>query len=81
MIYLFGSFALESIPVQEWSDFDIAIISYDFSGNRFDYILRIMPCVVKVDPRFETYPFTSVDFENSPFAKEEIVKRGIIILP
>lgn len=81
MIYLFGSFALESIPVHEWSDIDIAIISDDFSGNRFDDNLRIMPCVLKVDPRIETHPFTSVDFENSPFAQEEIVKKGILILP
>ncbi len=78
-LYLFGSFADDSRTDFEWSDIDIAIVSDDFSGVRFDDNLKLLPFVIKVDRRIETHPFTSEDFENSPFANDEIRAKGIKI--
>lgn len=74
-VFLFGSFADKSKTDFEWSDIDIAIISNDFSGSRFDDNLFLIPISLKIDPRIETDPFTSEDFDNSPFAKDEIMTK------
>ncbi len=77
-IFLFGSFAK---PVSgndfEWSDIDVAIVSDSFSGSRFDDNKKLIPLAIKVDPRIELHPFTVIDFENSPFARDEIKAKGI----
>ena len=78
-IFLFGSFADKSKTDFEWSDIDIAIISNDFTGSRFDDNLFLIPISLKIDPRIETHPFTSEDFDNSPFAKDEILAKGVKI--
>lgn len=78
-MFLFGSFATNSGQSLDWSDIDIAIVSDDFTGTRFNDNLRIMPISLKVDPRIETHPFTLEDFEKSPFARDEIQNKGILI--
>ncbi len=78
-MFLFGSFVSSRKIDLEWSDIDIAIISDDFSGSRFDDIMLLIPMSTKIDSRIETHPFTREDFENSPFAKDEIVKKGVLI--
>ena len=79
-VFLFGSFARSENDIDfEWSDIDVAIISDSFSGSRFDDNKRLIPFVVKIEPRIEIHPFTIKDFENSPFAKDEIKAKGIQI--
>ncbi len=78
-VYLFGSFASDDVKDFEWSDIDLAIISNDFTGSRFDDNMKIFPFLVKIEPRIETHPYTQTDFDNSPFAAEEIVSKGIKI--
>ena len=79
-IFLFGSFAKPANGDDfEWSDIDVAIVSDDFSGSRFDDNKRLLPYAIKVDPRIELHPFTVADFENSPFARDEIRAKGIIM--
>jgi predicted nucleotidyltransferase len=79
-IFLFGSFANPGSKLDyEWSDIDVAIISESFKGSRFDDNQKLIPLAIKVEPRFELHPFTINDFENSPFAKDEIKAKGIEI--
>lgn len=78
-MFLFGSFVSKGKNDLEWSDIDIAIISDDFSGSRFDDIMMLIPMSTKIDARIETHPFTREDFEESPFARDEIVKKGLLI--
>ena len=77
-IFIFGSFANPSDNTDlEWSDIDVAIISDSFSGSRFDDNKKLIPLAVKIDPRIELHPFTINDFDNSPFARDEIKAKGI----
>jgi len=76
-VYLFGSFAKKDTTDFEWSDIDVAIVSNDFTGSRFDDNLKIFPILVKIESRIETHPYREDDFENSPFAATEIVAKGI----
>ena len=76
--YLFGS-CVNGSSDPELSDIDVALISENFSGFRFDDNMKIIPIVTRIDPRIETHPFRLEDFNNSPFAKEEIVAKGIKI--
>lgn len=78
-VFLFGSFANKEITDFEWSDIDVALISDSFSGSRFDDAKKLIPFALKVEPRIELHPFTVFDFENSPFAKDEIEAKGIRI--
>ncbi|MBM4174816.1 MAG: nucleotidyltransferase domain-containing protein [Ignavibacteria bacterium] len=78
-MYLFGSFANDDEANLEWSDIDIAIVSESFMGFRLEDNKMLIPLVVKVEPRIETHPFTPADFENSPFTKNEIEKKGILL--
>lgn len=78
-IFLFGSFVDENCTDLQWSDIDAAVISDSFTGSRFADNLRLIPLATKVEPRIETHPFTINDFENSPFAQDEIKGKGIEI--
>jgi hypothetical protein len=37
----------------------------------------LIPLAIKVERRIETYPFTTKDFENSPFVLDEIKNKGL----
>lgn len=63
----------------EWSDIDVALVSPDFSGSRFDDNCRIRKAKLRTNKRFETHPFTREDFESSPFVHAEILKEGVEI--
>lgn len=78
-IYLFGSFVSAEQKNFEWSDIDVAVVSDDFSGYRIEDNRRLIPLAVKVEKRIETHPFTVEDFENSPFVRDEILKKGLRI--
>ncbi len=74
-VILFGSQVLGTAT--EWSDIDIALVSPNFSGCRFDDNCRIMRTKLRINKRFETHPYTREDFFDSPFVRDEILPYGI----
>lgn len=75
--YLFGSYARGTY--REDSDIDIAIVSRDFSGDRFADRRRVVPLRRRIDRRLEPIPYLPEDFkENDPLVIE-ILKNGIEI--
>lgn len=77
-IYLFGSYVNGETDL-EWSDIDVAIVSDDFSGFRINDNKMLIPLSVKVEPRIETHPFRIKDFQDSPFVRDEIINKGILV--
>ena len=75
--YLFGSHATGK--ADEWSDIDLALISDKFKGDRFLDILSLTDFIYKAGQDISPLPFRSEDFENSLFARDEILKKGIQI--
>ncbi|MFA5859495.1 MAG: nucleotidyltransferase domain-containing protein [Elusimicrobiota bacterium] len=73
-VYLFGSYA--NGKQNEYSDIDIAIISKDFSGFRYDDRQKINPVVLHTNINIETHPITIKEFNSkNPFIKE-ILRTG-----
>ncbi|MEK7448458.1 MAG: nucleotidyltransferase domain-containing protein [Planctomycetota bacterium] len=72
--FLFGSYAKGR--AHEWSDIDIALVSPNFSGNRFNDRQRIVPLTRNIDSRIEPMPFRPKDFKDDPVMAEEIKKTG-----
>lgn len=76
--FLFGSYA-NGNPT-DWSDIDVAIISTDFSGDRFTDRRKVVPLRREIDRRLEPIPYRPEDFkENDPLVVE-ILRNGIQIL-
>jgi predicted nucleotidyltransferase len=76
--YLFGSYAKECATDE--SDIDVAIISTDFSGDRFADRRKVVPLRRKIDRRLEPMPYRPENFkENDPLVAE-ILRNGIEIL-
>ena len=73
--YLYGSHAKQN-PRKD-SDIDIALISPDFSGNRYFDSLKIIPLRRKIDSRIEPTPFKPEDFDEADPLVAEIKKHGI----
>lgn len=74
---LFGSFA--NGTNNEWSDIDLAVVSENFKGNRLDDMLELNNYIFKSSLDISPIPYRPVDFENSMFVRDEILKKGIII--
>ncbi len=75
--YLFGSYAKECATAE--SDIDVAIISNDFSGDRYADRRKVVPLRRKIDRRLEPLPYRPENFiENDPLAAE-ILRDGIEI--
>lgn len=73
-LYLFGSYA-KGNP-SDYSDIDLAVVSKDFQGVRFDDNKRLHKFILSTSPYLETHPFTPNDFTfDNPFAAE-ILKTG-----
>jgi predicted nucleotidyltransferase len=74
---LFGSYA--SGTADEWSDIDLALVSDNFSGDRFDdrEMIRDYKSVAGWD--ISPYPYTSEGFKNSFFVRDEILGKGLVI--
>jgi len=73
--YWFGSRAKGE--GDRYSDWDIAVVSADLSGNRFRDSIRIIKATPDADPHIEVHPFRPEDFtEDDPFAVE-IMRTGI----
>lgn len=74
---LFGSYAKGT--EKEESDIDIAIISDDFTGDRFEDRRKIVPFRRKIDSRIEPMPFRPERFAEGGNLVDEIKKTGIKI--
>lgn len=75
---LFGSYA--NGKADKWSDIDIAIVSDDFSGNRFNDRLLLIDIVLEAGSDLSPLPFRIEDFDDNLFARDEIIKKGISII-
>jgi predicted nucleotidyltransferase len=74
---LYGSYARGN--ASEFSDIDFALISRNFTGNRFIDRQRIIPLRRQIDERLEPMPFLPEDFhEGNPLAAD-IMEHGIEI--
>ncbi len=76
--YLFGSYAIGK--ADEWSDIDLALVSDKFKGNRFLDLLSLTDYILKAGQDISPLPFRSEDFDDSLFARDEILKKGISVL-
>ncbi len=74
---LFGSYATGN--AHEWSDIDVALVSPDFSGTRFNDAKMLNPFLLKVDSRIELHPFRPEDFNEDDLFVKEIIRTGIEI--
>lgn len=75
--FLFGSFATGK--AREESDIDVAVISKEFTGDRFADRRRIVPLRRKIDNRIEPIPFRPDDFRRGGILIDEIKRHGIRI--
>lgn len=76
--YLFGSYAVNRVG--RWSDIDVAIVSPDFSADRFTERLRLMKLSMEIDNRIEPVPFHSDAFNDTDPLVDEIKKSGFALL-
>lgn len=74
---LFGSYA--SGNFNEWSDIDLALVSDDFTGNRFQDKISLIDLILEAGSDLSPVPFTVEDYKNSMFARDEIEKKGIVM--
>ena len=71
---LFGSYVKGNAKPE--SDIDVALISDEFTGDRFEDRRKIVPIRRKIDSRIEPLPFKREDFKNGGTMAEEIKKMG-----
>jgi uncharacterized protein len=73
--FLFGSYARNSAASE--SDVDVAVVSPDFSGFRYDDLGKIAYCKLQSDADLEIHTFAIADFTiDNPFARE-IIETGL----
>ena len=75
---LFGSYA--SGKYDEWSDIDLAIVSKDFVGNRFEDRNKIRKITLQVNSDISPMPYRPEDFNDSDYFVKEILETGIRII-
>ena len=75
---LFGSYA--NGKFDEWSDIDLAIVSNDFAGNRFEDRNKIRRITLQVNSDISPMPFRPEDFNESDYFVKEILETGIRIV-
>lgn len=73
--YIYGSYVKGR--QRKWSDIDIALISSDFSEDRFDERVRLTLIASEIDDRIEPVPFRPDDFIDEDPLVWEIKKSGI----
>ena len=76
--FLFGSYA--SGKHDEWSDIDLAIVSKDFIGNRFEDRNKIRKITLQVNSDISPMPYRPEDFNDSDYFVKEILETEIKIV-
>jgi len=74
---LFGSFAKGTN--NKYSDIDLALVSDNFSGNRFLDKEKIRKYIIAVNTDISPLPYRPKDFTTDDFLVHEILKEGISI--
>jgi len=74
---LFGSYAKGTN--EQYSDIDLALVSQNFTGNRFLDKEKIRKYIVAVNTDISPMPFRPEDFTTDDFFVDEILKYGIRI--
>lgn len=77
-LYLFGSFAKSENG--QFSDIDLAVVSDDFSGIRFNDYDKFISSILKIDRSIEPIAFRMQDTYEDLFFINEIQKKGIRII-
>ena len=77
-VYLFGSYAHGNST--DSSDIDLAVVSDDFLGIRFDDNKRLHKFSLRISPYIETHPFKTEDFTSDNPLVEEILRTGRKVL-
>src|SRR3990167_2490861 len=72
---IFGSIVKGT--AKEWSDIDVALVSPDFTGDRFEDRRKIVPLRRNTDNRIEPSPSDPKDFYDGGMLVEEIKKTGM----
>lgn len=75
--YTFGSYA-KGIE-NRWGDIDVAVVSSDFSNDRFEERIRLMKLASEIDSRIEPVPFRPDTFIDEDPLVWEIKKEGTAI--
>jgi predicted nucleotidyltransferase len=75
---IFGSHAKGS--VREESDIDVALVSDNFTGDRFEDRRKIVAYRRKIDNRIEPIPFRPEDFNDGGMLADEIKRTGMRIV-
>lgn len=75
---LFGSYACGKND--EWSDIDLAIVSKDFIGDRFEDRNKIRKITLQVNSDISPMPYRPEDFNDSDYFVKEILETGIRIV-
>jgi len=73
--YVFGSHVRQAAT--EWSDIDVAVISSDFTADRFRERVKLMLLAARIDERIEPNPFRPEDFHSGDPLANEIRQTGI----
>jgi predicted nucleotidyltransferase len=76
--YVFGSQVKNAAT--EWSDIDLAIVSPDFSSDRFEERLNLMRLAARIDDRIEPNPYTPDDFNANDPLVSEIIRTGVQVV-
>lgn len=76
-LYLYGSYAKGA--EHKWSDIDIAVVSSDFKGSRFDEGVKLKSIASNIDIDIEPVPFRPDTFIDEDPLVWEIKKEGIRI--
>ncbi|MCD6385008.1 nucleotidyltransferase domain-containing protein [Candidatus Sumerlaeota bacterium] len=76
--YLFGSVLRDNFT--EYSDIDIAIVSEDFTGFRYEDRHLLNPLILRINHNIEVHPLRPEEFnESNPFV-QEIINTGVRII-
>lgn len=77
-VILFGSYAGDNH--NEWSDIDLAVISSDFVGDRFEDRNKVRRITLYVNSDISPVPFPPEDFNDDDYFVKEILETGIRIV-
>ena len=77
-VYVYGSYARGK--ANDWSDIDVAVVSPDFSADRFQEQVKLLRLAAAIDDRIEPRPFRPEDFNETDPLASEIRRNGIRVL-